>query len=108
MTTPKIICPVCWHEETHRALRQGDEATHDDPQMMFWNKPYGGARGQQCTPWDNGWWSCEYCQLRVTEPSAFLLIDSVLRNSDPDSDSYDKETKCFKDALLAFKKNWNK
>lgn len=98
----KIICPCCWHEETFRAIKQGQEIVHDDPTLMNWKKPYGGPRGQIVTQWDNGWWQCEICQLRLPEHQAFLLIDAVLRVSDPDSDSYDQKEKVFADAQVVF------
>ncbi len=97
----KVICPVCWHEETFRAIRQEQEADHDDPVLAYWCKPYGGARGQQVTVWDGGYWECGICRLRLPAFSMALLIDAVLRVSDPNSDSYDEKEKTFKDAIEA-------
>ena len=42
----KVLCPVCWHEETWRAIRQHGEPVHDDASTMLWHRPEGGARGQ--------------------------------------------------------------
>jgi hypothetical protein len=95
----KVLCPVCWHEETFRAIRQHSEAVRDDAPVMLWQRPYGGARAQIVTEWDEGHWRCERCNLALWPSAAFLMIDAVLRVSDPDSDSYDGET--FADARAA-------
>ena len=90
----KPICPTCYHEETFRAFQNGYEPCRDEIQTMKWNPPFGGARGQQCTPWDNGGWSCDVCGTRLPPQCAMILIDAVLRVTDPDGecDSYDGET----------------
>jgi len=95
----KVMCPICWHEETFRAIRQKTEPIHDDIQNMLWKEPYGGARGQICTVWDGGCWHCLQCGVSLTPQMAALMIDAVLRVSDPDSDSYNGET--FLDAIAA-------
>jgi hypothetical protein len=100
-----IICPACWHTDTHAGIRNGYEASHDDARCMYWNKASGGARGQQVTPWDLGWWRCPDCDLRLTPEAAATLIDAVLRVSSPDSDSYDPNDHVSEDALAAFKGN---
>jgi hypothetical protein len=97
----KAICPVCWHEETFRALKQHCEPVHDDPQYMLWQRPYGGARGQVVTVWDEGRWNCPVCGVSLTPRMAAILLDAVLRVSDPNSDSFDGET--FEDARVANK-----
>jgi len=50
----KVLCPVCWHEETFRAIRQNGEPVRDDASTMLWHRPEGGARGQIVTMWDGG------------------------------------------------------
>jgi hypothetical protein len=93
------MCPVCWHEETFRALRQHTEPVHDDVPCMRWHRPEGGARGQITTMWDAGHWRCELCGISLPPHMAALMIDAVLRVSDPDSDSFDGEM--FEDAKIA-------
>jgi len=94
-----VMCPVCWHEETFRAIRQNTEAVHDDVPNMRWNRPYGGARGQVVTAWDGGYWRCERCHVSLSPFMAALMIDAVLRVSDPDSDMFDGVI--FEDAKVA-------
>lgn len=89
----KAICPVCWHEETHDAIRHSREVVHDDAHLMAW----------KVRQWENGWWECGKCGVRLTPRMAALLIDAVLRVSDPDSDSYDEEEHVFKDSVVAAK-----
>jgi len=86
-----VMCPSCWHLETFQARHVGREPCRDDPTTLRWEKPYGGARGQTVTPWDNGGWSCETCGFRAPAEATFLLIDAVLHLSDPDCDSIDDE-----------------
>lgn len=101
MDTKKVICPVCWHEETWAAIRHHREAVYDDMPNMSWHRPDGGYRGQQVTMWDNGHWCCEACGISLPPHMAAVLIDAVLRVSDPDSDSYDENANTFGDALIA-------
>jgi len=86
MTQP-AICPVCWHWEELRVRRNGGEPCHDDPAVMRWNRPYGGARGQQVTRMDGGFWKCEICQVALTPHEAGVLLDAVLVLSSPPDDS---------------------
>jgi hypothetical protein len=101
MSTREVLCPVCWHEETRRALRQNTEPIRDDVSRMLWHRPYGGAKGQIVTIWDGGHWRCQTCGISFPQHMAALMIDAVLRVSDPDSDSFDGEN--FKDAIEASK-----
>jgi len=98
-----VICPVCWHEETFRAIQQGTEPCHDDASSMRWQRPGGWARVQICTMWDGGYWRCGKCGIALPPHMAAVLIDAVLRVSDPDSDSYDRNEKTFEDAMHAAK-----
>jgi len=95
----KVICPVCWHEETFRALRQKTEPIRDDTCTMLWHRPEGGARGQIVTMWDGGHWRCTICGISFPPRMAAMMIDAVLRVSDPNSDSYNGTI--FADALVA-------
>ena len=97
----KVLCPVCWHEETFRAIRQNGEPVRDDASTMLWHRPEGGARGQIVTMWDGGHWRCQTCGISLPPRMAGVLIDAVLRVSDPDSDSYDENEKVFADSVLA-------
>jgi hypothetical protein len=97
----KVMCPICWHEETFRALKQGTEPIRDDISMLLWHRPDGGVRTQNCTIWDGGCWRCEICDISLPPRMAAMMIDAVLRVSDPDSDSFNGET--FEDAYKAAK-----
>lgn len=99
----KVFCPICWHEETWRAIRQQTEPVRDDMPRMRWNHPQGGARGQVVTMWDGGHWRCEICRMALPAHVAAILIDAVLRVSDPDSDSYVERENTFADAIAAAK-----
>ena len=101
MATKKVMCPVCWHEEPWAAIRQNRNPVRDDTPNMQWNRPDGGYRGQQVTMWDNGHWCCEACGISFPPRMAAVMIDAVLRVSDPDSDSYDWKEETFKDAIVA-------
>lgn len=87
MSTTPIPCPICMHEETLRCRLRGDAPMHDDPALMAWVPPYGGARGQQVTKWDGGAWVCRLCQTRLTAHEAGVLLDAVLMCAVPDCDS---------------------
>ena len=95
----KVLCPICWHEETFRAFRNGTEPIRDDMPIMRWHRPFGGYKGQVCTIWDDGHWRCEVCDISLPPRMAAIMIDAVLRVSDPDSDSFDGTT--FEDAKIA-------
>lgn len=82
-----IPCPCCMHEDTMRARLAGREECHDDPALMRWHPPCGGARGQQCTQWDQGWWECQMCGLRLPPHKAGILLDAVLMHAFPNCDS---------------------
>lgn len=85
MSSP--MCPACWHERTFRARQEDREPCYDDPPLLQWERPYGGARGQAVYPWDGGVWSCEWCGFRAPPKVAFLLLDAALHLSDPNCDS---------------------
>jgi hypothetical protein len=70
---------------------------------MIYRKPIGGACGQQVTRGDAGYWRCEICGFNCIPEEAYLLIDSVLRCSDLDSDSYNQVEKEFADSIEALK-----
>lgn len=91
MSVRPILCPVCWHEETLRARVGAHESCHDDPALMHWQRPHGGARGQVVSVWDGGCWLCEACGARMTPHHAAVLIDAALYCHDPDCDSIDEE-----------------
>ena len=97
----KVMCPICWHEETFRALKQNTEPIRDDTPMMLWHRPDGGVRTQNCTIWDGGNWRCEICDISLPPRMAAMMIDAVLRVSDPDSDLFNGET--FEEACEAAK-----
>lgn len=90
MTLP-VLCPVCFHEETMRARRNGGEPCHDDPVLMRWQPPLKRAGGQVVTPYDFGWWLCDMCGIRLAPEQAATLIDAVLYCNDPNCDSRDEE-----------------
>jgi rubrerythrin len=81
-----IICPVCWHDDTYVSLASDTEIIHDDPYLMSYNNYYKK-------------WVCNHCNLKLTPREAFLLLDAVLRVSDPNSDSFNGIT--FLDARKA-------
>lgn len=89
----RAICPVCWHEETRRALLHGGEPDHEDAASMLWQEPHKGVAAQE------GHWRCQNCDIVLPPRSAAILLDAVLRVSDPDSDSFDGES--FADAVAA-------
>lgn len=75
-------CPVCWHSKTMRCREYGGEPQDTTPaEHMEWHPPYGGARGQQVTRWDDGAWGCPGCGLRLTRQDAVVLLDAVLHHS---------------------------
>jgi hypothetical protein len=90
MTRPNpIACPACMHTETMQAREHGREASYidDDAAVMDWRPPFGGARGQQCSRWDDGSWLCRVCQLALSPHDAGVLLDAVLMHRDPHCDS---------------------
>ena len=97
-----IACPACLHEETMRARRHDREPCYDDVEVMHWHRPYGGARGQQVTRWDGGFWVCQICGLRLTNRDAGVLLDAALMHMDPNCDSITDEG-VHADTVRAFK-----
>ena len=85
--TDPIACPCCLHEDTLRARVSGHEPCRDDLALMYWHPPQGGARGQQCTQWDQGWWQCQICELRLPPHKAGVLLDAALMHAFPDCGS---------------------
>lgn len=86
-----IACPCCLHEDTIRARRAGREPCHDDLALMLWNSPQECARAQVCTQWDQGWWECVICGLRLPPHKAGVLLDAALMHAFPDCDSIDAD-----------------
>jgi hypothetical protein len=87
-----IACPCCLHEDTMRARTQRREPCHDDQALMLWNRPSrGGIRAQVCTQWDQGWWECVICDLRLPPHKAGVLLDAALMHAFPDCDSISSE-----------------
>lgn len=73
-------CPLCWHEETMIARRNEREPIRDhmlDICKMEFVPPYGGARGQQITRWDQGSYVCAVCGARLNERDLHILLDAV-------------------------------
>jgi len=71
-------CPVCWHEETMRAQREDREPADTTPEMRLdWRPPIGGARGQQATRGDGGYWRCPGCGVVLTPREAAVLLDAI-------------------------------
>jgi hypothetical protein len=58
---------------------------------MLWNPPQGGARAQVCAQWDQGWWECVICDLRLPPHKAGVLLDAALMHAFPDCDSIDAD-----------------
>ena len=90
------MCPCCWHRETMTARQNERDADHSHIEcaytgLMVWSPgPHrGGACGNPGMPsrWDYGVWECGACGLRVTPEEAGILLDAVLRDSDPECDS---------------------
>ncbi len=86
-----IACPCCLHEATMRARMNAHEPIHDDPALMVWNSPHGGPRAQVCTQWDQGWWECVICNLRLPPHKAGVLLDAALMLAFPDCDSIEED-----------------
>lgn len=91
-----VMCPCCWHRETMTARQNERDADHSHIEcaytgLMVWSPgPHrGGACGNPGMPsrWDYGVWECGACGLRVTPEEAGILLDAVLRDSDPECDS---------------------
>jgi hypothetical protein len=74
-----------------RARIAGHEPVHDDPALMLWNPPSQGLKGQVCTQWDQGWWKCVICDLRLPPHKAGVLLDAALMHAFPGCDSIDAE-----------------
>jgi hypothetical protein len=73
-------CPLCWHEETMIARHNKREPIRDhmmDICKMGFVPPYGGARGQQITRWDQGLYECAVCGARLNESDLHILLDAV-------------------------------
>jgi len=59
---------------------------------MLWNRPScGGIRAQVCTQWDQGWWECVICGLRLPPLKAGILLDAALMHAFSDCDSIDAD-----------------
>jgi hypothetical protein len=70
----------------------GHEPVHDEPALMLWNRPSrGGICAQVCTQWDQGWWECVICDLRLPPLKAGILLDAALMHAFPNCDSIDAE-----------------
>lgn len=97
----RCICPVCLHERTMRDRLGGYEPCYDDMEMMYWQRPHGGAKGQQVTPYDGGYWKCERCWTTLSPEAAGTLLDAALMHIDPECDSIREGI--HEDARIAFK-----
>ena len=83
MSTAPIFCPCCLHQETMRA-NANKEACYDDQALMFWCPPnLKGMCGQICTQWDQGWWECQICELRLPPFKAGVLLNAALKHAFP-------------------------
>jgi hypothetical protein len=82
----RAVCPVCWHEDSLEDIQKDREIIHYDCSLMDWSP---------------GCWTCPSCEVVLPPRIAAILLDAVLRVSDPDSDSYDEGSKTFGDALDA-------
>ena len=87
MTTTPIACPRCTHEATMRARRRGEQADIDEFALMRWHPPSQKAGAQVCTRWDDGFWVCDICELRLNPIDAGILLDAALMHYAPDCDS---------------------
>jgi hypothetical protein len=70
---------------------RGEEPCYDDLALMLWIRPHRGARGQACTQWDQGWWECVMCDLRLPARKAGVLLDAALMAAFPDCDSINED-----------------
>lgn len=78
-------CPLCWHEETMIARHNEREPIRDhmlDICKMEFVPPYGGARGQQITRWDQGSYVCAVCGARINDRDLHILLDAVGLNDE--------------------------
>lgn len=87
MSARVVPCPVCVHDETMVARRNGYEASYDDVPSMRWCPPYRGPQGQVFTRLGRGSWQCERCGFEATPHETGTLLDAVLNHSHPDCDS---------------------
>jgi len=59
--------------------------------LMTWSpgprRGGAGAANWQPSRWEHGVWECAACGLRLTPEEAGILLDAVLRDSDPECDS---------------------
>jgi len=90
LPTP-IPCPACLHSETMRARIGQYEVVHDDPILMHWCDPPGGAGAAVCSRWDRGAWLCDLCGIRLEPGEAGVLLDAVLQHAFPACDSLDAD-----------------
>jgi hypothetical protein len=91
MDTTPIFCPCCLHQETIRA-RTNKEACYDDQALMFWCPPnLNEMRRQVFAQWDQGWWECQICELRLPPFKAGVLLDAALKHAFPNCDSIDAD-----------------
>ena len=70
-----------------RARMRSESAEIDEFALMRWHPPIQRAGAQVCTRWDQGWWQCEICELRLNPLDAGILIDAALMHYAPDCDS---------------------
>ena len=82
-----IMCPCCTHEPTMRARLRNEPVDIDEFILMRWHPPFGGPRTQVCTRWDEGWWECQVCGIKLTPHEAGVLVDAALMHYAPDCDS---------------------
>ena len=72
-----------------RARLASREPCHDDMALMLWNKRNGGPGPTTIAQWDQGWWECVICDLRLPPVKAAVLLDAALMHAFPDCDSID-------------------
>jgi hypothetical protein len=59
-------------------------ADHDNFALMRFGRPHRkGVGWQVCTQWDQGWWICRVCGLRLPPEKAGILLDAALMCSAP-------------------------
>lgn len=46
---------------------------------LKWQRPYGGAKGQQVTRWDIGYYNCDACGAHLSERDVVILGDVIYR-----------------------------
>lgn len=89
-----VLCPVCWHRDTIHAQQGGEDVIHDDPAIMRWVvcREREGKPPTMPGELSGGVWECDYCGVRLEPEAAYLMIDAVIKASDPDSDSITEDT----------------